>query len=152
MQETLVPFLGGEKHLRRDRLPTPVFLGSPLGSNGKESACNARDLGLIPGLGRSPGGRDDNPLQYSCLENIPSSQRYGFSKSHVWMWELDHKEGWVPKNWCFWTVVLEKSLEGLLDCKEIQPVNPKGNQSWIFIRRTDAEAETPILWLPNSKN
>ena len=75
----------------------------------------------------------------------PSSQGYGFSSSHVWMWELDNKEGWVPKNWCFWTVVLEKTLESPLDCKEIQPVHPKGNQSWIFIGRTDAEAETPIL-------
>ena len=74
-----------------------------------------------------------------------SSQSYGFSSSHVWMWELDHKEGWMPKNWCFWTVVLEKTLERLLDCKEIQPVHPKGNQSWIFTGRTDAEAETPIL-------
>ena len=66
------------------------------------------------------------------------------------MWELDYKEGWVPNNWCFWTVVLEKTLENHLDCKEIQPVNPKGNQSWIFIGRTDAEAETPILWPPDS--
>ena len=72
------------------------------------------------------------------------SQSYGFSSSHVWMWELDHKEGWVLKNWCFWTVVLEKTLESPLDCKEIKVVNPKGNQSWILIR-TDAEAETPIL-------
>ena len=71
-----------------------------------------------------------------------SSQSYGFS-SHVWMWELDHKEGWTPKNWCFWTVVLEKTLESLLDSKGIKPVNPKGNQSWIFIGRTDAEA--PIV-------
>ena len=68
------------------------------------------------------------------------------------MWELDHKEGWVPKNWCFWTVVLEKTLESPLDCKEIQPVHPKGNQSWIFIGRTDVEAETPILWPPDARN
>ena len=68
------------------------------------------------------------------------------------MWELDHKESWALKNWCFWTAVLEKTLENPLDCKEIQPVNPKGNQSWIFIRRTDAEAETPILWPPDAKN
>ena len=67
------------------------------------------------------------------------------------MWELDYKESWVPKNWCFWTVVLEKTLESPLHCKEIQPVNPKGNQSWIFIGRTDAEAETPILWPPYGK-
>ena len=75
-----------------------------------------------------------------------------FSSSHVWMWELDYKEGWAPKNWCFWTVVLEKILESPLDCKEIHPVHPKGNQSWIFIGRTDAEVETPILWPPHAKN
>ena len=75
----------------------------------------------------------------------PSSQSYGFSSSHVWMWELDREESWVPKNWCFWTVVLEKTLESPLDCKEIQPVHPIGNQSWIFIERTDAEAEIPIF-------
>ena len=73
------------------------------------------------------------------------SQSYGFSSSHVWMWELDYKESWVSKNWCFWTVVLEKTLESPLECKEIQPVHPKGNQSWIFIERTDAEVETPTL-------
>ena len=82
----------------------------------------------------------------------PSSQGYGFSSSRVWMWELDYKESWAPKNWCFWTVVLEKTLESPLDCKEIQPVHPKGNQSWIFIGRTDAEAETPILWTPHAKS
>ena len=71
---------------------------------------------------------------------------YGFSSSHVWVWELDHKESWALKNWCFWTVVLEKTLESPLDSKEIKPINPKGNQSWIFIGRTDAEAEAPILW------
>ena len=70
----------------------------------------------------------------------------------MYEWELDHKEGWVPKNWCFWTVVLEKTLESPLDCKEIQPVHPKGNQSWIFIGRTDVEAEAPILRLPDVKN
>ena len=82
----------------------------------------------------------------------PSSQGCGFSSSHVWMWELDYKESWVPKNWCFWTVVLEKTLESPLDCKEIQPVHPKVNQSWIFIGRTDVEAETPILCPPDAKN
>ena len=79
-------------------------------------------------------------------------QSYGFSSSHVWMWELDHKEVWALKNWCFWSVVLEKTLESPLDCTEIKPVNPKGNQHWIFIGRTDAEAETPILWSPDAKN
>ena len=81
----------------------------------------------------------------------PSSQSYDFSSNHVWMWELDYKESWVPKNWCFWTVVLEKT-ESPLNCKEIQPVHPIGNQSWIFIGRTDAEAETPTLWPPDGKN
>ena len=80
----------------------------------------------------------------------PSSQGYGFSNGHVWMRDLDYEESWAPKNWCFWTVVLEKTLESPLDCKEIQPVHSKENQSWIFIRRTDAEA--PILWLPDMKN
>ena len=79
-------------------------------------------------------------------------QSYGFSNSYVRMWELDHKEGWTQKNWCSWTVVLEKTLESPLDCKEIQSVNPKGKQSWIFLRRTDAEAETPILWPPDVKS
>ena len=83
--------------------------------------------------------------RYYFAKKGPSSQSYGFSSSHVWMWELDYKESWAPKNWCFWTVVLEKTFESLLDCKEFQPVHPKGNQSWIFIGRTDAEAEAPIL-------
>ena len=74
------------------------------------------------------------------------------ARSHVLLWELDHKESWALKNWCFWTVVLEKTLESLLDCKAIQPVHPKGDQSWVFIRRTDAEAEAPILWPPDSKS
>ena len=82
----------------------------------------------------------------------PSSQSYGFSSSHVWMCELDYKESWAPKNWCFWTVVLEKTLESPWDSKEIKAVHPKGNQSWIFIRRTNAEAEAPILWPPDGKN
>ena len=81
-----------------------------------------------------------------------SSQSYGFSSSHVWMWELDYKGSWVPKNWCFWTMVLEKTLESPLDCMEIQPVHPRGNQSWIFTGRPDAEAETPILWPPDAKS
>ena len=82
----------------------------------------------------------------------PSSQSYGFSSSHLWMWEVDHKDSWALKNWCFWTVVLEKTLESPLDCKEIQPVTPKGNQSWIFTGRTNAEAEAPILWPPDTEN
>ena len=81
-----------------------------------------------------------------------NSLQFYFSSSHVWMWELDHKEGWAPKNWCFQIVVLEKTLESPLDCKEIKPVNPKGNQSRIFIGRTDAEAEVSILWPPDAKS
>ena len=101
---------------------------------------------------------NDQPRQfikkqrYYFASNGLNSRSYVFSSSHVWMWELDHKESWAPKNWCFWTVVLEKTLESPLDCKEIKPVNPKGNQSWIFIGKTDAEAETPILWPPDVKN
>ena len=82
----------------------------------------------------------------------PSSQDYGFSSGHVWMWELDCEESWPLKNWCFWTVALEKTLESPLDCKEVQPVHPKGVQSWVFIARTDAKAETPILWPPHAKS
>ena len=86
--------------------------------------------------------------------HIPYSQSYGFSSSHVWMWELNHEEGWVPKNWCFWTAVLEKTLESPLDCKEIKPVNPKENQHWIFIRWTGAELKLKyfghLIWKANS--
>ena len=90
--------------------------------------------------------------RYYFTNKGPSSQSYGFSNRHVWMWELDYKESWAPKNWCFWSVVLEKTLESSLDCKEIQPVNPRGNQLWIFIGRTDSKAETPILCPPDVKN
>ena len=89
--------------------------------------------------------------KYYFANKGPSSQSYGFSSSHGWMWELDHKEGWVLKNWCFWTVVLEKILERPLDCKEIQSVHPK-DQFLVFIGRTDVEAETPILWPPDAKS
>ena len=82
----------------------------------------------------------------------PSGQSYGFSSGHVRVWELDCEESWAPKNWCFWTVVLEKTLENPLDCKEVQPVHPEGDKSWVFTGRTDAEAETPILWPPHEKS
>ena len=85
-------------------------------------------------------------------DKVSSGQSYGFCSGHVWMWELDHKESWAQKNWCFWTVVLEKTFKSPLDCKETQPVHPKGNQSWIFIWRIDAEVEAPILWPPDMKN
>ena len=82
----------------------------------------------------------------------PSSQGYAFSSSHVWMWELNYKESWALKNWCFWTVMLEKTLESPLDCKEIQRVHSKGDQSWVFTGRTDVEAETLIIWPPDAKS
>ena len=100
----------------------------------------------------------DQPRQHikNQRHNLPTKvslvQGYGFSGGHVWMWELDSKEGWTLKNWCFWTVVLEKTLESPLDCKEIQPVHPKGDQSWVFIVRTDVEAETPIRWPPDAES
>ena len=100
----------------------------------------------------------DQPRQHIKKEThyfankVPSSQDYGFSSSHVWMWELDYQESWAPKNWWFWTVVLETTLESPLDCKEIQLVHPKGNKSWVFIGRTDFEAATPIIWPPDVKS
>ena len=93
-------------------------------------------------------GKSTVMSSFKCL----SSQSYGFSSGHVWMWELDYKESWAPKNWCFLIVWLEKTLESPLNCMEIQPVHPKGNQCWIFIERTDVEAEAPILWPPDAKN
>ena len=104
-------------------------------------------------LGRKAMTNLDSILKSREIANkSPSSQSYGFpSSSSVWVWELDYKESWAPKNWCFWIVVLEKTLESPLDCKEIQSIHPKGNQSWIFIGRTDAEAEIPILWPPDAK-
>ena len=90
--------------------------------------------------------------RYYFANKDPSSQGYDFSSGHVWVWELGCEESWVPKNWCFWIVVLEKTLESPLDCKEIQPIHPKGDQSWVYIGRTDAEAETPILWPPDMKS
>ena len=94
-------------------------------------------------------------LAISCLTTSnkgPSSQDYGFSSSHVWMWELDCEDSWALKNWCFWTVMLEKTLESPLDCKEIQPVHSKGDQPWVFFGRTDAKAEIPVPWPPHAKS
>ena len=105
-------------------------------------------------LGRKAMIKLDSILKnsYHFANKGPYSQSYGFFSSHVWMWELDHKEGWALKNWCFWIVVLEKTLEHHSDYKEIKPVSPKGNQPWIFIERTDAETETPMIWLPDVKS
>ena len=97
-----------------------------------------------------PGKSTGVGQRHYFVDKGPNSQSYGFSRSHVWMWELDYKESWVPKNWCFWNMGLEKTLESPLDSKEIKPLNPKGNQPWIFIGRTDAE--TPILGPPDAKS
>ena len=125
-----------------------TFLGAPESADGDCSHEIERRLLL----GRKVMTNLDSILKSRDITlptKGPSSQSYGFSSSHVWMWELDYRESWEPKNWCFWTVMLEKTLESPLSCKEIQPVHPKGNQSRIFIGRTDAEAESPILWPPD---
>ena len=121
----------------------------------KESANNAGDLGLTPGSGRSPGEGNSYPLQYSFLEN--SLDRGSWCAivhggCNIWMWELDHKDCWISEKWCFQMLVVEKTLETPLDCREIKPVNPKGYQYWIFIGRTDAEAEAPISCSPEMKS
>jgi len=126
------------------------ILGSQITADGDCSHEIKRCLLLgrkaMTNLGSILKSRDITLLIKVCLVKAV------FSNGHVWMWELDYKESWAPKNWCFWTVVLEKTLESPLDCKEIKPVNPKGNQSWILTWRTDAEAETSILWPPDAKN
>ena len=127
------------------------FLGSKITADGDFSHEIKRCLLLRKKAMTNLDSILKNKRHYLANKGL-SSQNHGFSSSHVWMWELDHKESWVTKNWCFWTVVLEKTLESPLDCKEIQPVHPKGKQSWIFIGRTNDEAETPILWPPDRKN
>ena len=112
---------------------------------------NLKTLTLLKESYDQPG-QHIKKQRYYLTNKGPSSQGYGFSSGHVRMWEFDYKESWALKNWCFWTVVLDKTLESPLNCKEIKQVNPKGNQSWIFIGRTDAEAEMPILWPPDVKN
>ena len=129
-----------------------VFLGSKITADGYCSHEVKRRLLLGRKVMTNLDSRDVKKQRHYFANKGPSSQSYGFSSSHVWMWELDYKESWVPKYWCFWTVVLEKTLESPLDYKEMKPVNPKGNKSWIFVGKTDAEAETPILWPPDVKN
>ena len=127
-----------------------IFLGSQITADGD---CSHEIKMLAPWKKSYDQPRQHIKKQRHYLANKgPSSPGYGFPSSHVWMWELDYKQSWVPKNWYFWTVVLEKTLESPLDCKGIQPVNSKGNQFWIFTGRTDAEAETPMLWPPDMKN
>ena len=128
-----------------------IFLGFKITADGDYSQEIKRHLLL----GRKAMTNLDSTLKIRDITlstKVHLNQSYGFPSSHVWMWKLDYEESWVPKNWCFWTVVLEKTLESPLDFKEIQPFHPKGNHSWIFIGRTDAEAETPILWPHYAKN
>ena len=134
-----------------DRLDlSKIFLGSKITPVGN---CSHEIKRCLP-LGRKAMTNLDSVLKSKVYFGYkgPSRQSYGFSRSHVWMWELDSKESCLPKNRCFSTVVLEKTLESPLDCKEIQPVHPKENQSWILIRRTDAAAETLMLWPYDAKN
>ena len=126
-----------------------IFLGSKITPGGDCSHEIKRCL--LPGR-KAMTNLDSILKSRDIADKGPSRQSYGFSSSRVWMWELDYKESWVLKNRCFWTAVLEKTLESPLDCKEIQPVHPKGNKSWIFIGKTNTEAETPILWPPDVKN
>ena len=128
-----------------------LFLGSKITADGD---CS-HEIKRLMLLGRKVMTNLDSILKSTDITWPPKVclvTAMFFSSSHVWMWELDYKESWVQKNWCFWTVVLEKPLESPLDCKEIQPVHPKGNQSWIFTVRTDVKAESPILWPPDAKN
>ena len=133
-----------------EALPDFIFGGSKITVDGDYSHEIKRRLLL----GRKVMTNLDSILKSRdyFANNGPSSQGYGFSCGHVWMWELDCEESWVLKNWCFWTVMLEKTLESPLDCKEIQPVHPKGDQPWVFFARNDAKAETPAFWPPHGKS
>ena len=128
-----------------------LFFGVPKSLQMVIAAMKLKDAYSLEGKLGQPREHIEKQRHYFANKG-PSSQGYGFSSGHVWMWELDCEESWVMKNWCFWTVVLEKTLESPLDCKEIQPVHSKGDQSWIFFGRTDAKAETPILWPPHAKS
>ena len=145
MRETRVRSLGWEDPMEKEMAIHSSILAwripwtekpSRLQSTGSQRVRHDWTTSLSPSPSSSP----------SC------SQGYGFSSSHVWMWELDCEKGWAPKNWCFWTVVLEKTLESPLDCKEIQPVHSEGDQPWNFFGRNDAKAEAPVLWPPHAKS
>ena len=127
-----------------------LYFGSPKSLQMVTAAMKSKDTCSLEEKFDQPRQHIKKQRHYFANKGL-SSQSYGFPSSHVWMWELNHKEGWAPKNWYFLTAVLEKTLESRLDCKEIKPVNPKGNQSWIVIGRTNAEAKTPILWPPDAK-
>ena len=122
-----------------------LFLGAPKSLQMVTAAMNLKDTPWKESY--VPSRQHIEKQRHYFVNKGPSSQGYGFSSSHVWMWELDYKEGWALKNWCFWTVVLKKTLE-----REIQPVHPRGDQSWVFIGGTDVEAQTPILWPPDAKS
>ena len=126
-----------------------LFLGSKITEDGDCSLEMKRYL-LQKKSYDQPRQRIKKKRHYSADKSL-SSQSCSFSSTHVWIWKLDKKESWVPKNSCFWTVMLEKTLESPLDCKKTKPVKSKGSQSWIFIGRTDAEPGAPILWSPNVK-
>ena len=134
-----------------ERVADFIFLDSKITADGD---CS-HEIKILLLLGRKVMTNLDSILKSRDIilsTKVCLSQGYGFSSGHVWMWELDYKESWAPKNWCFWTVVLKKTLESPLDCKEIQAVHPKGDQSWLFIGRTGVEAETLILWPPDAKS
>ena len=128
-----------------------LFFGAPKSLQMVIAAMKLKDVYSLEGHYDQPKQHITKQRHYFANKGL-SSQGYGFSSSYVWMWEFDYKESWAPKNWCFWTVVLEKTLESPLDCKEIQPVHPQGDMPWVFIGRTDVEAETPILWPPDAKS
>ena len=128
-----------------------LFLGAPKSLQMVTAAMKLRDACSLEEK-LWPTRQHIKKQRHYFTNKGPSSQGYGFSSSHVWIWELDYRESWVPRDWWFWTVMLDKTLESPLDCKEIQPVNLKGNQSWLFIGKIDAEAEAPILWPLDAKN
>ena len=134
-----------------ERVSDFIFWGSQITADGDCSheikRCLLLGRKVMTNLGSIFKSRD-----ITLSTKVQKSQGYGFSSGHVWMWELDCEEGWAPKNGCFWTVVLEKTVESPLDCKEIQPVHSEGDQSWVFFGRNDAKAETPVLWPPHAKS
>ena len=146
-----------ERHTWKQYLPSTtetvtdcIFLGFKITADG-DCSCEIK-ICLLHGRKAMTNLQYIKKKRHHFANRGLSNQSYDFSSSHIWMWELDHKEGWVPKNWCFWTVVLEKTLESPLDCQEIQPINPKGNQPWIFIWRIDVKGEVSILQLPDVRS
>ena len=128
-----------------------LFWGAPKSLQMVIAAMKLKDIYSLEASYDQPRQHIEKQRRYSVNKGL-SSQGYGFSSGHVWMWELDYKESWVTKNWCFWTVVLEKTLESPLDCKEIQPVHSERDQPWDFSERNDAKAQTPVLWPPHVKS